>query len=885
MPDSTAIDRLPSGFRVLTRSNAVKIAVWYTLSSAVWIFCSGRFLRHLVQDPVLRGYLEDAKGWAFVAATAFLLGWVLNRHFRAAQLSLRQIQEGEARLRLVGDNLPDSYVFQFTHDEAGRPCFTYISAGAERVHGVPVSEVLQDANRLLGLINPEQVPAYLAATAESQRNLTDFEIELRYKGPDSEERFLHVHSRPQRDASGRVHWDGFAKDITERKRAQEALQKSEALLRVSEAKWRSYVARAPVGVLVANAEGRHVEVNPCAEELLGYAPGELLGTRFTDLPAKENGAALQAHLDELATKGQATGQFLLRRKNGSLLWALIRANKLDGGGLLGVFQDITELKHAEAALRQSEANFRAMFEVASIGMAQADPHTGQWLRVNAKMCAITGYSAEELLRMRVPELTHPQDREHDWQCFQRVISGEVPDYHLEKRYLRKDGSITWVSVNVAVVRDSAGRAVRTMATIEDINERKRAEEALHLQSAALEAAANAIMISDRAGVVQWVNQAFTSITGYAREEIIGLNPRLLKSGKHDAAFYRQLWDTIQSGKVWHSEMVNRHKDGHFYPEEATITPVRDKDGVIGHFISVKQDITERKRAELELERTHEQLVALSRQAAVAEFATGILHNVGNVLNSVGVASSCLAESLKRSKSARLTQVVELMRQHESDLCSFFTNDPKGKLVPGYLAQLADKLTTEQTAALEEIAQMQKNLEHLKAIITVQQDSAKGTVRAEELNVADLVEDALKMHSNALARGEIHVCREFEPLPMVTLPKHRVLQILVNLIRNAIQACDGAAAERRELKIRLSRSADRLRCSVADTGIGIAPETMRRLFTFGYTTKEGGHGFGLHGALRNAQEMGGSLTAQSEGLHRGSTFTLELPLRSTEQSAG
>ena len=217
-----------------------------------------------------------------------------------------------------------------------------------------------------------------------------------------------------------------------------------------------------------------------------------------------------------------------------------------------------------------------------------------------------------------------------------------------------------------------------------------------------------------------------------------------------------------------------------------------------------------------------------------------------------------------------------MRQHEPDLGSFFANDPKGKLVPGYLAQLADKLAGEQAAALQEIAQMQKHLEHLKAIVTVQQDSAKGASRPEPLDLANLVEDALKMHSNALARSEVRVNREFEPLPPVMLQKHRVLQILVNLIRNAIQACEADGIERKELKIRLCRSEDRLRCAVADSGIGISPDNLERLFSFGFTTKEGGHGFGLHGALLNAREMGGSVTAQSEGLHRGATFTLELP---------
>jgi len=142
----------------------------------------------------------------------------------------------------------------------------------------------------------------------------------------------------------------------------------------------------------------------------------------------------------------------------------------------GTMQDITDRKRAEAAHRESEEHFQAMFQVASIGMAQADPQTGRWLRVNQKLCAITGYSADEMLRMRIPEITHPDDRQTDWELFQRVVRGEAPDYRSEKRYICKGGSIAWVSVNMTVLRDAAGRPTRTMATIEDITDRKRAEE-------------------------------------------------------------------------------------------------------------------------------------------------------------------------------------------------------------------------------------------------------------------------------------------------------------------------------------------------------------------------------------------------------------------------
>jgi PAS domain S-box-containing protein len=259
------------------------------------------------------------------------------------------------------------------------------------------------------------------------------------------------------------------------------------------------------------------------------------------------------------------------------------------------------------------------------------------------------------------------------------------------------------------------------------------------------------------------------------------------------------------------------------------------------------DTTERKRAEFELEQTHNQLLAVSRQAGVAEFATGILHNVGNVLNSVNTAADCLAESLKKSDAAGLRKLVALFREHESDLGGFFTNNPKGRLVPNYLANLADQLSGEHARALGELAQLQEKIEHIKDIVRMQQDSAKVSGTSERLNLADLVEDALAMNANGLARSNVQVVKEFAEIPPLTVEKHKVLQILVNLVRNAMQACDGVESPDKRLTARVDQGNGCVRIAIADTGCGIAPENLTRIFSHGFTTKKDGHGFGLHSA--------------------------------------
>jgi PAS domain S-box-containing protein len=232
--------------------------------------------------------------------------------------------------------------------------------------------------------------------------------------------------------------------------------------------------------VIDRAKGRLVEVNEAYCRMTGYSRTELLSLRIADIEAPEEPDGIEARMRRIMENGSEIFETRHRRKNGSLFDVEVSSAYLEmgGGRFVCFFRDITERKQADLALRESEEQFRAMFETASIGMAQADPTTGQWLRVNRKMCEITGYRYAEMLSMRISEITHPEDRHRDWKAFQNVVSGKSENYRLEKRYIRKDASIVWVSVNMTVIRDSTGQPRRTMATIEDITERKRTEEAL-----------------------------------------------------------------------------------------------------------------------------------------------------------------------------------------------------------------------------------------------------------------------------------------------------------------------------------------------------------------------------------------------------------------------
>ena len=314
----------------------------------------------------------------------------------------------------------------------------------------------------------------------------------------------------------------------------------------------------------------------------------------------------------------------------------------------------------------------------------------------------------------------------------------------------------------------------------------------------------------------------------------------------------------------------------------TKMPWHGADGALVGTFSISKDITVIKEAEAKLEELHKELLVTSREAGMAEVATSVLHNVGNVLTSVNVASSCVAKSLRKSQVNSLAKVVALLNQHQSDLGEFVTSDPKGKHVLTFLGQLSEQLTREQTAVLAELADLEQNIAHIKEIVTLQQSCAKISGVAEQLKVTELVEDALRMNSSAISRRDIRIIKEFDEVPRVAVEKHKVLQILVNLVRNATQACDESGRADKQLILRVTHGADRVRISVRDNGVGISPENLTRIFSRGFTTKKDGHGFGLYSGAVAAKEMGGALLVDSDGLGQGAILTLELPVGATSR---
>lgn len=292
-----------------------------------------------------------------------------------------------------------------------------------------------------------------------------------------------------------------------------------------------------------------------------------------------------------------------------------------------------------------------------------------------------------------------------------------------------------------------------------------------------------------------------------------------------------------------------------------------------------QKLEERVRERtVELQETQHELVAAARHAGMAEIANNVLHNVGNVLNSVNVSAGVVTGKMCGSRLPGLLQAVELITEHQAELGEYLTRDEKGKLLPKYLEKLAQALTAEQQGVIEELSRLTKSVDHIKEIVATQQSYAGSSSIIEPVRIQDLVEDALRMNLGALTRHEVTVVKEFASVPVLPLDKARLLQILINLISNAKQSLDAVKQGSRRMTLALEFTKERLlRISVSDQGEGIAAENLSRIFNHGFTTRKNGHGFGLHSCALAAKEMGGTLSAESAGAGMGATFTLEIPV--------
>jgi len=496
---------------------------------------------------------------------------------------------------------------------------------------------------------------------------------------------------------------------------------------------------------------------------------------------------------------------------------------------------------------------------------------------------------------------------------QEILRTGVAFHGKAEREIMKDGSEHWALTSKMPWRNKAGEIIGTFGISKDISDLKQTETQFvyerDLLTALMENTPDIIYFKDlqsrfvRASHSE-VESALDRARAKHRETTKDNDPGSLPAhlagpkefaqyllGKTDFEFYSE--ERARSAFEDEQEIIrtglpivgklepNVRPDGSMGWLLTTKIPWRAHDGrTIGTF-GISKDVTFLKEAEAKLETTHKQLVETSRLAGMAEVATTVLHNVGNVLNSVNVSASLVANKVQNSKTDKLARAAEMLREHAADLPGFLHNDPRGSRLPIYFATLAESMAAEQGKTLAELSSLCANIEHIKEIVAMQQAYAKVAGLQEDLKAADLIEDALRLNAGAVERHHVQVIREFLETPPLLADKHKVLQILVNLIRNAKYALEDRDPADKRMILRSAPGENGVKISVIDNGVGIVPENLARIFEYGFTTRQNGHGFALHSGALAAREMGGALICHSAGPGQGATFTLELPLRPPE----
>ncbi len=760
------------------------------------------------------------------------LAIAVNRALEDKQLreerhqALAALRESEKQYRvLFRDNPHPMWVYDL---ETLR--FLEVNDSAVQHYGYSREEFLRMA--IKDIRPPEDVPALLKNIAEVQPGV-DRAATWRHRKKDGGIIDVEVTRHPTVFASRRAEVV-LAHDVTDRKRAEEAVQESED-------RYRDLVEHSSDLICTHDLEGRILSVNEPPARSLGCTRGEILGKNMRDILAPEFRDQFEAYLAEIQAKGVAQGLMSVITTSGEKrVWEYHNTLRTEGVAapiVRGVAHDVTERLRAEKALRVSEAQNRLLADLLEgadqpFAVGYLDGRIGP---ANAAYERLTGYSREELERSDWAKVLTPPEWQEVEQRELEILRRTSKPVRYEKEYIRKDGTRVPIELIVHFRKGEGENPPIYYAFITDLTKRKQAEAELARLMTAIEQSAEAVVITDTGGNIQYVNPAFTRITGYSRGEARGENPRILKSDVQAPEFYEQMWQTIRRGEVWHGELVNRRKDGSLYTEEMNIAPVRDSTGEITHFIATKQDITERKELE-------QQFRQAQKMEAVGRLAGGVAHDFNNLLTIINGYSQLLLEKLDPG-SPLSAQVSEIKKSGER------------------AAEL-----TQQLLAF----------------------SRRQVLTPQVLDLNQVVKDTDKMLRRLI--GEDIECQTLlhPQLWRVRADPGQMAQIIMNLGVNARDAMPQGGTltiETSNMEVSeafLSAHAEILPgryvvLAVRDTGMGMDHETQTHIFEPFFTTKEQGKGTGLglatiYGIVK---QSGGYIWLYSEP-GRGATFKIYLP---------
>ncbi len=666
------------------------------------------------------------------------------------------------------------------------------------------------------------------------------------------------------------------------------VQRAEEKLRRSEQLNRNLVKHLPLRIFIKDLDSVYVTCNENYAHDLGIEPEQVVEKDDFAFFPRDLAESYRADDQMVMTSGTMKNIEEEYVVDGERRWVhTIKVPYCNEGGevsgILGIFEDITGRKRTEVELLESEEKFRLMTATARDAIIMLD-HEGKVSFWNQAAADMLGYPEDEVLGREMHERLLPDRyREAHRKAFERFRNtgeGASIGKTLELVARRKDGEE--IPIELSVSGFKLKDRWNAFGIMRDITERKRAEEVSkerNLLCSLMDHSDDLIYFKDlRSRFVRCSAAQTERFQSLGIDDVIGKTDHDFFSEEHAEDALRDEQEIIRTGEALIGKVEKETwPDGRVSWVLTSKMPLRNESGgIIGTF-GISKDITAMKESEEKLKVLHRQLLEASREAGKAEVATSVLHNIGNVLNSVNVSSVMIAEKIRESKISSLPKVVELLDAHGNDLPGFFSEDSRGRQLPAYLESLAGRLAEEQEEILCEMETLAGNLRHVKEVLAMQQSFAKTQGVTEILPVADLVEDALRLSLGSMELREIELRREYMLIPPISIEKHKVLQIVGNLIRNARHACNESGRPDKRIILRTAKAGSRVLISVEDNGVGIAPENLVRIFSHGFTTRKDGYGFGLHSSALTAKELGGSLAVFSEGPGKGAAFTLELPL--------
>ncbi len=708
---------------------------------------------------------------------------------------LNEIPDTDGILRLLLANIDD--------------LVAVIDLEGRRVYNSPsYGKIFGDAQKLQGTdsfneIHPEDREGIRQLFRETVRTGKGQRAEYRFLLPDGTIRYIESQGNLIRDAGGNPEKIVvISRDVTDRKLAEQTLLQSEQL-------FRSFFEHSSDIIVITDEKYGILRASPSIQRVLGYTPDEVIDRSFIALLHPEDVPRVVYAFEQAARQPGVVHSSEHRLQHKLSAWRMFESmakTAIDEGGrqtLIINARDITERNRAEEFLRETNYTLQSLIRTSPLAIVAADLD-GRVRMWNKAAERIFGWTESEVLGE--PSLIVPLDSADTGLSPAERRKLEYSEQGLELLVTRKDGASVDVNLWRTPLRDANGVVIGSMSIYADITKRKRGEEEHARLMYAVEQAAESIIITDRQGTIVYVNPAFEKVTGFSREEALGGNPRLLKSGKHSNEFYWQMWHALERGEVWTGRITNKRKDGQLYEEEMVISPVRDQGGSIINYVAVKRDVTH----ELEMER---QLLQSQKMESLGQLAGGIAHDFNNVLGVVDGSLTILKSRVPDPEAQRYIEMAEGAVNRGSDVAKrllTFSRGQEAELAPVSLGEVVSELTEVLRSTIEKTivvsSQIPRDLPHVMG--------DQGQLYQALLNLCINARDAILDPRTGVTTGTISL---------------------------AASIIDGSTLLDRLCE---ASSDSYIRLSISDTGCGMSEQTKQRIFDPFFTTKPKGKGTGL-----------------------------------------